>query len=178
MYPAPVQALAPALHPCPVPAFPRAIKAMPETKTVLLFLVTALAEIVGCYLPSLWLSHGKSAWLLVPGALSLAAFAWLLSLHPTASGRVYAAYGGVYIFCGHCLAMGGGRCSPHAVGHCRRGTGACRHGGHHVCPAKRLNRASQTVAGCGTIAAKPATITAPPAHWPIGLSAPLYGTPS
>ena len=56
---------------------------MPETKTVLLFLVTALAEIVGCYLPSLWLSHGKSAWLLVPGALSLAAFAWLLSLHPT-----------------------------------------------------------------------------------------------
>ena len=71
---------------------------MPETKTVLLFLVTALAEIVGCYLPSLWLSHEKSAWLLVPGALSLAAFAWLLSLHPTASGRVYAAYGGVYIF--------------------------------------------------------------------------------
>ena len=32
------------------------------------------------------------------GWLSLAAFAWLLSLHPTASGRVYAAYGGVYIF--------------------------------------------------------------------------------
>ena len=26
-----------------------------------------------------------------------AAFAWLLSLHPTAAGRVYAAYGGVYI---------------------------------------------------------------------------------
>ena len=98
MCPAPVQALVPALHPCPDPAFPRAIKAMPETKTGLLFLVTALAEIVGCYLPSLWLSHGKSAWLLVPGALSLAAFAWLLSLHPTASGRVYAAYGGVYIF--------------------------------------------------------------------------------
>ena len=96
MCPAPV--LAPALHRCPALAFPRAIKAMPETKTVLLFLVTALAEIVGCYLPSLWLSHGKSAWLLVPGALSLAAFAWLLSLHPTASGRVYAAYGGMYIF--------------------------------------------------------------------------------
>lgn len=69
MCPAPV--LAPALHRCPALAFPRAIKAMPETKTVLLFLVTALAEIVGCYLPSLWLSHGKSAWLLVPGALSL-----------------------------------------------------------------------------------------------------------
>ena len=36
-------------------------------------------------------------WLLVPAACSLALFAWLLSLHPTAAGRVYAAYGGVYI---------------------------------------------------------------------------------
>ncbi len=69
-----------------------------ELKTVLLFLVTAVAEIVGCYLPYLWLRGGKSAWLLVPAALSLALFAWLLSLHPTAAGRVYAAYGGVYIF--------------------------------------------------------------------------------
>jgi small multidrug resistance family-3 protein len=34
---------------------------------------------------------------LVPAAASLALFAWLLSLHPTAAGRVYAAYGGVYI---------------------------------------------------------------------------------
>lgn len=71
---------------------------MPEAKTVLLFLITAVAEIVGCYLPSLWLTQGKSIWWLVPGALSLAVFAWLLSLHPEASGRVYAAYGGVYIF--------------------------------------------------------------------------------
>ena len=71
---------------------------MPELKTVGLFLVTALAEIVGCYLPYLWLREGKTIWLLVPGALSLAALAWLLSLHPTAAGRVYAAYGGVYIF--------------------------------------------------------------------------------
>ncbi|TGN40253.1 YnfA family protein [Marinobacter confluentis] len=71
---------------------------MPELKTLGLFLVTALAEIVGCYLPYLWLREGKTIWLLVPGAFSLAAFAWLLSLHPTAAGRVYAAYGGVYIF--------------------------------------------------------------------------------
>jgi small multidrug resistance family-3 protein len=62
-----------------------------------LFVITALAEIVGCYLPYLWLRQGKSAWLLVPAALSLAAFAWLLTLHPTAAGRVYAAYGGVYV---------------------------------------------------------------------------------
>ncbi|HTO18976.1 MAG TPA: YnfA family protein [Pseudomonas sp.] len=66
-------------------------------KTFALFAVTAVAEIVGCYLPYLWLKQGKSAWLLVPAAASLALFAWLLSLHPTAAGRVYAAYGGVYI---------------------------------------------------------------------------------
>ena len=71
---------------------------MIEAKTIVLFLVTALAEIVGCYLPYLWLREGRSAWLLVPATLSLALFAWLLSLHPTAAGRVYAAYGGVYIF--------------------------------------------------------------------------------
>ena len=67
-------------------------------KTVALFFVTAIAEILGCYLPYLWLKEGKSAWLLVPAALSLVLFAWLLSLHPTAAGRTYAAYGGVYIF--------------------------------------------------------------------------------
>ncbi|MDP3637654.1 MAG: YnfA family protein [Azonexus sp.] len=71
---------------------------MPEIKTILLFLVTAVAEIAGCYLPYLWLREGKSIWLLLPAALSLALFAWLLTLHPTAAGRVYAAYGGVYIF--------------------------------------------------------------------------------
>lgn len=66
-------------------------------KTLLLFILTACAEIVGCWLPYLWLRQGKSAWLLLPAALSLALFAWLLTLHPAASGRIYAAYGGVYI---------------------------------------------------------------------------------
>ena len=70
---------------------------MPALKTLFIFLLTALAEIVGCYLPYLWLVQGKSIWLLVPAACSLALFAWLLTLHPTAAGRVYAAYGGVYI---------------------------------------------------------------------------------
>jgi small multidrug resistance family-3 protein len=70
---------------------------MPELKTALLFVLTAVAEIVGCYLPYLWLRHGKTAWLLVPAAASLGVFVWLLSLHPMAAGRVYAAYGGVYV---------------------------------------------------------------------------------
>ncbi len=71
--------------------------AMDFIKTVALFFATAVAEIVGCYLPYLWLKQERSAWLLVPAAASLAVFAWLLTLHPTAAGRVYAAYGGVYI---------------------------------------------------------------------------------
>jgi small multidrug resistance family-3 protein len=72
-----------------------------ELRTIALFVLTALAEIIGCYLPWLWLKQGKSVWLLLPAALSLGLFAWLLSLHPTAAGRVYAAYGGVYI----CVAL-------------------------------------------------------------------------
>ena len=62
-----------------------------------LFAVTAVAEIVGCYLPWLVLKQGGSIWLLIPAAASLALFAWLLTLHPSAAGRTYAAYGGMYI---------------------------------------------------------------------------------
>lgn len=66
-------------------------------KTFALFVLTAIAEIVGCYLPYLWLKKNGSVWLLIPAAASLTLFVWLLTLHPTAAGRVYAAYGGVYI---------------------------------------------------------------------------------
>ncbi|OQW63423.1 MAG: hypothetical protein BVN29_16745 [Nitrospira sp. ST-bin5] len=66
-------------------------------QTAELFILTAIAEIVGCFLPYLWLRKDGSIWLLVPAAISLAAFSWLLTLHPAASGRVYAAYGGVYV---------------------------------------------------------------------------------
>lgn len=66
-------------------------------KTTVLFVATAIAEIVGCFLPYLWLRKGGSPWLLLPAAVSLSLFVWLLTLHPAASGRVYAAYGGVYV---------------------------------------------------------------------------------
>lgn len=66
-------------------------------KTALLFIATALAEIIGCFLPYLWMRKGGSIWLLLPAATSLTLFVWLLTLHPAASGRVYAAYGGVYV---------------------------------------------------------------------------------
>ena len=62
-----------------------------------LFIATAVAEIVGCYLPYLWLRKAAPAWVLIPAVLSLALFVWLLTLHPHAAGRVYAAYGGIYV---------------------------------------------------------------------------------
>ena len=66
--------------------------------TVMLFVLTACAEILGCYTVYLWLKAARSRWWLVPGAISLGLFAWLLTLHPSHSaGRIYAAYGGVYI---------------------------------------------------------------------------------
>ncbi|MCA8223804.1 YnfA family protein [Burkholderia multivorans] len=49
-------------------------------KIAALFAVTAVAEIVGCYLPWLVLKAGRPVWLLAPAA-----------------GRIYAAYGGMYI---------------------------------------------------------------------------------
>jgi small multidrug resistance family-3 protein len=66
-------------------------------RTLALYSVTAVAEILGCYLPYLWLRQGKSVLLLVPAAVSLTVFSWLLTFHPTAAGRTYAAYGGVYV---------------------------------------------------------------------------------
>jgi small multidrug resistance family-3 protein len=67
-------------------------------KTFALYSVTALAEILGCYGVFLWLRQGKPVWWAVAAIVSLAIFAWLLTLHPFAhAGRVYAAYGGVYI---------------------------------------------------------------------------------
>lgn len=70
---------------------------MEPLKVGALFAITAVAEIIGCYLPWQVIRQGQSAWLLIPAAAALALFAWLLTLHPTAAGRTYAAYGGMYI---------------------------------------------------------------------------------
>lgn len=73
------------------------IDAIALSRTLGLFAVTAVFELLGCYLPMLWLSKKGPVWLLAPAALCLAIFVWLLTLHPAASGRVYASYGAVYI---------------------------------------------------------------------------------
>lgn len=66
--------------------------------TVVAYVGAAAAEIAGCFAFWAWLRLGKSAWWLLPGMLSLALFAYLLTLvESAAAGRTYAAYGGVYI---------------------------------------------------------------------------------
>lgn len=68
------------------------------TKTALVYMGAAIAEIAGCYSFWMWAREGKPIWWLAPGLVSLVAFAWLLTLAETpAAGRAYAAYGGVYI---------------------------------------------------------------------------------
>ncbi len=66
--------------------------------TAVAYVGAALAEIAGCFAFWAWLRLDKPVWWLVPGMLSLALFAYFLTLVDTeAAGRAYAAYGGVYI---------------------------------------------------------------------------------
>ncbi|MDX0701014.1 YnfA family protein [Sinorhizobium medicae] len=63
-----------------------------------IFAAAALCEIAGCFAFWAWLRLAKSSFWLVPGVVSLVAFAYLLTLVPSeAAGRAYAAYGGIYI---------------------------------------------------------------------------------
>jgi len=58
----------------------------------------ALAEIAGCYAVWAWLRLERSPLWLLPGAASLALFAFLLTkIDAPAAGRAYSAYGGVYV---------------------------------------------------------------------------------
>lgn len=66
--------------------------------TAIVYIAAALAEIAGCFSFWMWLREGKPVWWIVPGIVSLIAFAWLLTLvDSAAAGRAYAAYGGVYV---------------------------------------------------------------------------------
>lgn len=62
------------------------------------YVLAAFAEIGGCFAFWAWLRLGKSPLWLLPGMISLAAFAWLLTkVDADFAGRAYAAYGGIYI---------------------------------------------------------------------------------
>lgn len=67
-------------------------------KPFLIYLAAGFAEIAGCFAIWLWLKEGRSGWLILPGLVSLSAFALLLTrIESDTAGRAYAAYGGVYI---------------------------------------------------------------------------------
>ncbi|MBY5626049.1 YnfA family protein [Rhizobium leguminosarum] len=66
--------------------------------TYIIYAFAAVFEIAGCFAFWAWLKLEKSTWWLAPGMISLALFAWLLTLVPSeAAGRTFAAYGGIYI---------------------------------------------------------------------------------
>ena len=68
--------------------------------TIPIYIAAGLAEIAGCFAFWAWFRLGHSALWLIPGMISLASFAWFLTLSPAdMAGRAFAAYGGVYITC-------------------------------------------------------------------------------
>ncbi|MBR8836620.1 MAG: YnfA family protein [Stigonema ocellatum SAG 48.90 = DSM 106950] len=66
-------------------------------KSLLYFMWAGLFEIGGGYLVWLWLREGKSIWWGVLGGIALAVYGAIATLQPANFGRVYAAYGGVFI---------------------------------------------------------------------------------
>jgi len=70
----------------------------PVLTSILAYVGAAIAEIAGCFAFWAWLRLDKPVWWVIPGMISLALFAYLLTLVESSfAGRTYAAYGGVYI---------------------------------------------------------------------------------
>jgi len=68
------------------------------TLSLLAYFGAAVAEIAGCFAFWAWLRLDRSIWWLLPGLVSLAVFAYLLTrVDVPLAGRAYAAYGGIYI---------------------------------------------------------------------------------
>jgi small multidrug resistance family-3 protein len=66
-------------------------------KSFALFLLGGLFEIGGGYLVWLWLRSGRSVWIGVAGAGLLVLYGVVPTFQPAHFGRVYAAYGGIFI---------------------------------------------------------------------------------
>ncbi len=66
-------------------------------KSVCYFILAGLCEIGGGYLVWLWLREGKPAVYGLVGAMVLILYGVIPTLQPANFGRVYAAYGGVFI---------------------------------------------------------------------------------
>ena len=66
-------------------------------RSLFYFVLAGLCEIGGGYLVWLWLREGKSPWYALPGAIVLMLYGVIPSMQPANFGRVYAAYGGIFI---------------------------------------------------------------------------------
>lgn len=62
-----------------------------------IFVLAGLCEIGGGYLVWLWLKQGKPIWLGILGAVLLVLYGIVPTFQTQNFGRVYAAYGGVFI---------------------------------------------------------------------------------
>lgn len=70
---------------------------MQVAKSLFYFVLAGLCEIGGGYLIWLWLRENRGVWLAVVGAAMLILYGIIPTLQPANFGRVYAAYGGVFI---------------------------------------------------------------------------------
>ncbi len=66
-------------------------------RSLLIFILAGLCEIGGGYLIWLWLKEGKPGWYGIPGAVILAVYGIVATWQTANFGRVYAAYGGIFI---------------------------------------------------------------------------------
>lgn len=66
-------------------------------RSLLYFLLAGLCEIGGGYLVWLWLREGKKVWVGVAGGLILFFYGIIPTLQTENFGRIYAAYGGIFI---------------------------------------------------------------------------------
>lgn len=67
-------------------------------RTAGVYLLAAFCEIAGCFAFWAWLRLGRTPWWILAGVASLILFAVFLTRVESAyAGRVFAAYGGVYI---------------------------------------------------------------------------------
>ena len=76
---------------------PFTLRPMIITKSVVLFILAGLCEIGGGYLVWLWLREGKSIWIGILGGVILVLYGIIPTFQPAHFGRVYAAYGGVFV---------------------------------------------------------------------------------
>jgi len=70
---------------------------MAVTRSLFYFIIAGVCEIGGGYLMWLWLREGKAIWYALVGAVVLILYGIIPTFQPANFGRVYAAYGGVFV---------------------------------------------------------------------------------